>query len=196
MLQYPTPLSTALQAPSCDLIRASTQAEKLIGFPSDKRDDAVFFTTIWDTTETLAAKNSIETSIPRIAQRQTHCSNIPASTPFEYWRLNLFLPLIDHLINQLQDRLCKPLTRLNAQYLMPTRLHQLTDDIWRDIKDEYGDLLPSIDTVDAELEMWQHTTEVVQLLAQIKAYLRSTTKATRLSRRLGAKGSYLTDRIL
>ena len=72
--------------------------------------------------------------LPRIAQRQTHRSNIPASTPFEYWRSNLFLPLIDHLINQLQDRLCKPSPRLKAQYLMPTRLYQLTDDIWRDIK--------------------------------------------------------------
>ena len=60
---------------------------------------------------------------------------------------------------RMPDRLCKPLPRLKAQYLMPTRLHQLTDDIWRDIKDEYGDLLPSIDTVDAELELWQHTTE-------------------------------------
>ena len=104
---------------------------------------------------------------------------------------------------------------------MPTRLHQLTNDIWRDIKDEYGDLLPSIATVDAELEMWQLTTEslseddLCQLLThtdtmfpnihtifyvlltmpvstataersfsclrRLKTYLRSTTKATRLS---------------
>ena len=34
----------------------------------------------------------------------------------------------------------------------------LTDDIWRDIKEEYGDLLPLIDTADTELEMWQHST--------------------------------------
>ena len=85
--------STKVVIPSCDLIRASTQAEKLIGFLSDKRDDAVFFTTIWDTTETLA---DIRTRLKhRLAQRQTHRSNTPASTPFEYWRLNLFLPLID-----------------------------------------------------------------------------------------------------
>ena len=41
--------------------------------------------------------------------------------------------------------------------------------MWRDIKEEYGDLLPSIDTADAELEMWQHYYRVSERRSTVPA---------------------------
>jgi hypothetical protein len=48
-----------------------------------------------------------------------------------------------------------------AQYLLPTKLHELTEDTWNEVKREYHTVLPSPETADAEMEMWRHSAETI-----------------------------------
>ena len=41
---------------------------------------------------------------PRSVQRQRHRSNVPASTPEDYYRKNTAIPFLDHLTTQLDAK--------------------------------------------------------------------------------------------
>ena len=49
----------------------------------------------------IAQSVGVEESIPRLASRQQHCQNIPAQNSSDYFHLNLTIPLLDHLINEI-----------------------------------------------------------------------------------------------
>ena len=53
----------------------------------------------------LALASNMAESVPRITQRQTHRTNPPRdNNPSTYYRRAITIPLIDHLISQLDDR--------------------------------------------------------------------------------------------
>lgn len=110
----------------------------------------------------IADNNGISVSVPRTVQRQQHRANTPASSPQDYWRLNVYIPLLDHIIGELDDRLCTPLPRLKAQYLVTSKLHQLTDKMWEEIKVEYSPMWPDADNADAELDVWRHSAPAIK----------------------------------
>ena len=62
---------------------------------------------------------------------------------------------MDHLRTELEDRLCIPHPRLNAQYLLSNRIGQLTQEMGQDIKTEYAPFI-DVQAVDAELDLWLH----------------------------------------
>ncbi|MGH0123797.1 UNVERIFIED_CONTAM: hypothetical protein FKN15_066837 [Acipenser sinensis] len=155
LLQYLTPLSNALRNPSCDLVKDSQQASNLVSLLGDKRV-ASTYTNLWENACALAEKMEIIVSLSRIARLQTQRSNVPAVMPQEYWCLNLFLPFLDHLTTQLDDRVCSSLPRLKAQYLLPNKLPMLTQAMWSEIKEEYEAMMSSVQTADAEHELWRH----------------------------------------
>ncbi|XP_060782672.1 52 kDa repressor of the inhibitor of the protein kinase-like [Neoarius graeffei] len=158
LLQYLTPLSNSLQNPDCHLPTAAANAAALVTLLQQKRDTA--FPRLWEQGCALADKLDVNPMIPRIVRMQTKRSNTPAATPEEYWRLNLFLPFIDHLITEVTDRICLALLRLNAQYLLPDKLSALSDTLWHDIKEEYKDLMPNVNAVDTEMELWKQLNEL------------------------------------
>ena len=53
----------------------------------------------FDYASNIASLVSIKSSKPRIAARQVHRENVNANTVFDYYRLNLCSPFLDHLIN-------------------------------------------------------------------------------------------------
>lgn len=54
--------------------------------------------------KTLADELSIPITTPRIAARQVHRSNIPADSPEVYYRRNLVISFLDHIVKQLTER--------------------------------------------------------------------------------------------
>ncbi|MES9884352.1 MAG: DUF4371 domain-containing protein, partial [Sedimenticola sp.] len=153
-LEYLTPLSNMMQAPDCDLVRASAYASNLIELLLTKRNDTDYFDELWASATNLATENGITIQRPRVAGRQTARNNVPADSDKEYWRLNLFLPFIDHLIVELEERLKNPLPGLSAQYLLPEKLSGLSVGMLNDIKVAYQRFV-SPDELDRELEMWK-----------------------------------------
>ena len=155
ILPHLTPLSDHLQDPHCDLVIASSRAQTLCNLMEKKRKDTTW-STIWQSAIHLAGEHDILVCKPRTAGRQIHRSNTPSQSVEDYWRLNLFYPFIDQLITELQDRLCKPLPRLKAQYLVPSCIANLSSELWQDIKAEYNSLLSQPSIADVELEGWKH----------------------------------------
>jgi len=61
------------------------------------------FNTLWEKVCAVATNESISVDMPRTVKKQMHRSNISADTPQVYWKLNLFLPFLDHLTSQLEN---------------------------------------------------------------------------------------------
>lgn len=53
----------------------------------------------------LPADVDIEPKIPRTAGHQKHRMNIPGGTPEIFWQRAVYFPFVDHLIQELNDRL-------------------------------------------------------------------------------------------
>ena len=53
----------------------------------------------------IAATVGIEESAPRLASRQQHRTNIHADNCIQYYQRNLTIPLLDHLIAELNNSL-------------------------------------------------------------------------------------------
>ena len=52
----------------------------------------------------LAQKLDISIAVPRTVGRQVYRNNSPADSPETYYRRNVLLPFLDHMLTQLQDR--------------------------------------------------------------------------------------------
>lgn len=149
------PLSDSMQDPNCDLVKASDHALTLHGLLQEKRNDQAAYDSIWQKSVDLANREGVPVTRPRVAARQCHRNNIPADTVKEYWRLNLYLPFMDHLLFEIQDRLCIALPRMKAQYLLSHKIGQLTPLIVDEIKHEYAPYIEA-EAMDVELEVWKH----------------------------------------
>jgi hypothetical protein len=154
-MQQLIPLTQSIQSSSTDLVKASEHASSKVILLQKKRNEG--FNLLWEKACKLAEDLDIEVSMPRIAKRQTKRSNTPATTPQEYWQRNIYIPFMDHLTTELQDRLCNPLPRLAAQHLLPANIPALTATEWEDIKQEYQDIVPNPSFMDSELESWKQS---------------------------------------
>jgi len=57
----------------------------------------------------------IEPNMPRTAGRQQHRVNVPATNPESHWQRAVYLPFIDHLIEEMNDRLLSQEDRFLGQ---------------------------------------------------------------------------------
>ena len=58
-------------------------------------------------------------SIPRTTERQQRRDNVDDDSASAYWKRSLYLPLLDHLNNEIDEQLVKPLPGFQAQLLIP-----------------------------------------------------------------------------
>lgn len=94
---------------------------------------------------------------PRLCSRQVHRSNTPAATPEEYFSRNIYLPFLDNLIQQFSMRfgdLEKQAVR--ALSLIPSNVADIETETAEAMLDYYRDDLPSPDSFQQELKLWQH----------------------------------------
>jgi len=88
--------------------------------------------------------------------RQEH-RNVEADTPSAYWKRSLYLPFLDHLVNELDEQLVKPLPGFQVQLLIPGKLIALTERAIADIFSYYGsDMGISEDEFKTEVTRWKH----------------------------------------
>ena len=105
ILAYTKGLSVKLQGRYVDIARAHREISSLKTTLQKIRSNVnPFHTRIYDQSMTIAQSVDVEESMPRLASRQQHRQNIQAPNSSEYFRLNLTIPLLDHLINELSSR--------------------------------------------------------------------------------------------
>lgn len=80
----------------------------------------------------LAETVEVQPSMPRNHGGQRNRPNAPADNPSEYWRLNMYLPFIDHLIAELNLRLLSAETSIlctESHSYQGTQLNDATGDL-------------------------------------------------------------------
>ncbi|KAH8035898.1 hypothetical protein HPB51_010650 [Rhipicephalus microplus] len=98
---------------------------------------------------------NVEMALPPITGRQRQRSNVPSATPEEYYRRNVYLPLLVDFENQLRDRFNahnKVVVGLNT--LLPKFCASASlSDIDDAVQFYLGDI-PSANVIEAEFTLW------------------------------------------
>ena len=68
-----------------------------------RRNVESYHKSVYGDAKQVAATVGIEESAPRLASRQQHRTNIHADNCIQYYQRNLTIPLLDHLIAELNN---------------------------------------------------------------------------------------------
>lgn len=118
-------LSKLLQSTTCDLLQASVEAQVVIAQISGERNDVLVWQALFEQATQMARSVGVEPTAPRGGRHQQHRPNVPAGDSSEYWRINMFLPFVDHLLTELDERLLQGHNRYKIQYLLPVHVRDL-----------------------------------------------------------------------
>lgn len=129
VMQNKVPLSYLLQAVNCDLLEATRDSQTVISQFQNEREDPNVWEALFECDKEIGAEFEIEPSMPCLAQRQRNRANQPANDPQQYWQRVLYFPFLDHLCQELSDRLHVAEERFHAQYLIPSKLNLCTEQM-------------------------------------------------------------------
>ena len=151
-------LTDSLQESNCDLVKAFSDARNTRTVIISKRTNEDF-EKIFERARIVAQSVDCLLEIPRQVARQQHRANAPATTPCEYWRINLFFPFIDHLMTQFDERFPESSRNMYlGYYLIPKYLPQLDDGKLKAIRESYQADLPQFHSFEQELHRWRNMT--------------------------------------
>ena len=117
LLRIKTILDT--QRSDIDLNQASKEAKTCSSFLNAERNDNAVLEALMEKGIEIASDYSIDRSWPRTAGKQQHHNNVPADTPSAYWKRAMYLPFLDHLVTEVNEKLMVPLPDFQAQLLIP-----------------------------------------------------------------------------
>jgi hypothetical protein len=122
------PLTVLLQKINIDLLTARKEAQVTLDTIQSIRNNDTFVI-IYRRATGIAASLEVEPSLPRTAGKQKHRANAPSKTPEEYYRKNIYLPFVDHIIQHLATRFPEMMDDVYRSSLLniPSNLLQLTD---------------------------------------------------------------------
>ena len=158
LLGFTRNLTDSLQESNCDLVKAFSDARNTRTVIISKRTNEDF-EKIFERARIVAQSVDCSLEIPRQVARQQHRANAPATTPCEYWRINLFFPFIDHLMTQFDERFPESSRNMYlGYYLIPKYLPQLDDEKLKAICESYQADLPQFHSFEQELLRWRNMT--------------------------------------
>ena len=154
-LGFTKQLSSMLQGTAIDVIEAYKQIELVKTQLNSLQGncDEVFMCEVWPKVKELAHIADIKLSTPHQCGRQTKRSNVPSVTTDEYFKQAVFIPVIDHLMAELEFRFsCIQVNGTQGLYLIPENLSQMSN-VERDKISKFFDwVLPYPATFNQEIE--------------------------------------------
>jgi len=111
------------------------------------------FADLYEKCETLAASLQVQLSAPRLCNKSRYRSNIPCENVCDYYRVNVFIPLLEQLSYDIQFRF-GPHQR--QTYGLAALIPSQTTD-WNQVEaacDKYADFLDLPAVVEAEYYLW------------------------------------------
>ena len=119
-LHFLLALTCSLQAEAKDIVGAVTEIRDVMTTLKKIRDVSVHHKEWFTKVETICNSVGIEPSMPSLYARQRNRSNVPAENACDYYRQNISIPLLDHLISQFESRFSSHnQTALFGLYLVP-----------------------------------------------------------------------------
>ena len=113
---------------------------------------------IYDLAVEMAENVGILPTAPRTTGRLLHRANAPAVDTKEYYRVNVAVPFLDHIISELDCQFSGLTMRVSKLLgLVPSVIQesQITNHELTDLVDLYKDDLPSPQPFFAEFERWK-----------------------------------------
>ena len=104
------------------------------------------FALVFKQVKELSDEIQLAVGVPRITQRQVHRNNPPHTTPEEYYRRVVFIPMLDSFISDLKSRFSRDtLNSFRLIVQLPSNIVNCTDDLLqssvKEISSIYGQLL-------------------------------------------------------
>jgi hypothetical protein len=114
----------------------------------------------YDMAVELANNVKVEDELDRICRKQTARENYPADTARDYYRVMLTVPILDHLIEQMEFRFPSKMCNIyNGFYIIPNNFLCCKEVDWKaqfmKFVDAYSDDMPSYHRIHAELSLWE-----------------------------------------
>ena len=162
-LRYIEALTTNLQAEAKDIVCAVKEVTVVTATVQKVRNEVEQFHAKWfDKIKKLCEDSGIVLSLPRRCGRQIHRANTPADTPCEYYRRTITIPLLDHMLTELNSRFGQhQQTALLGLSILPSILVTLSaeksDDTIVQLCQQYSHSndLPSPHCLESELHSWR-----------------------------------------
>ncbi len=109
ILSYTLPLSQFLQRSNLDLAAAMQYSEEVTSRLQSLRDNSdANFSALWAEIQSDAEEIGFEIMIPRMCKRQKNRSNAGATDPNmtaeKYYRINVFIPFLEHVLSEMQNK--------------------------------------------------------------------------------------------
>ncbi|XP_063794593.1 52 kDa repressor of the inhibitor of the protein kinase-like [Pseudophryne corroboree] len=125
------PLSRLFQKKTLDFTGAATLVTDLLSVLNNQRFNCIQeFSTIFAKASEVLSKLDVPKELPRITKNQMNRPNVPFSTPEEYYRRSIYIPLLDSVISDLQSRFSvETLTSCELTCLLPRNILHLNKEL-------------------------------------------------------------------
>ena len=161
-LKYIQALTSSLQAEAKDIVAAMKEIDTVIATVQYVRDNIETHHSKWFLTiSEMLSQMGVEPCVPRRCGRQIHRSNVPADTPMEYYRRTISIPMVDHLLSELQSQFGDhQRTAMLGLSIVPSLFLSLESaeciSRFKELADLYESDLRSPESLESELHCW-HT---------------------------------------
>ena len=163
VVAYTKGLSVKLQGRYVDVVRAHRDIDTVKTTVRGVRSRVdEFHAQVYRQALMLGQTIDVVETAPRQASRQQHRQNSPSSNISDYYKRNLTIPLLDHLSTELDTRFDAACSQnlIEFMQLLPSEVAKTTTQIrpenFRSILQLYGTALPSVRSIDVELDLWQN----------------------------------------
>lgn len=118
VLSYTKGLSVKLQGRYVDVVCAHREIETIRASVRDVRSNVnSFHALMYSQALLLCDSVGVEETVPRLASRQQHRQNIPAADSKEYYKRIITIPLLDHLLCELDARFDASSSKLVVEFM-------------------------------------------------------------------------------
>ena len=162
ILHHTLSLTVQLQQRNIDVVKSLKQINLLKAQLKELRDSVdKIHDDYYDQALELAKNVKVKEKFPRICSVQTTRENYPVANGRDYYRVKLTIPLLDHLIEQMEFRFPSEMCNLyNGFYIIPSIFLKCSKEFdWKaefmKFVSAYEDDMPDYRTIHAELELWE-----------------------------------------
>ena len=114
-LTYLLSLTCSLQAEAKNIVQAVTEVKHITTALKDIQENISVHHSKWSTViEQMCDLAAIDPCLPCICAHQRNRSNTPAQIPCDYYRRVISIPLVDHLISELEQLLAVNVLEIKA----------------------------------------------------------------------------------
>ena len=149
-------LAQQLQGSTVEIAQAYKMASVVAAQLNDIRDDAESeFQNVFTKCQAMAALADTTITVPRTVYQQNLQDNVEYENAEQYYHRTLFIPFLDCLVQQLNDRFQgKIKDAIKGMYLIPSNLSDVDDKV-KHIKRYYSSDLPNEDGLIQEIKWWK-----------------------------------------